>query len=361
MAHSFSGLWSKLVSWENLFCAYQECRRRKRYRRAAVQFHYAWERNLLEIQADLTAGRYLPGKYRHFYVHEPKRRLISAAPFRDRVVHHAVVRVLEPIYEARFIGDSYACRKNKGTHRALDRAEYFMRRHAWYLKTDIVKFFPNADHEVLERLLARTIREKPLMELIRQILTSGEGVLSQEATPGYFPGDDLFAILRPTGLPIGNLTSQFFANVLLDQVDHFVKEVLRIPGYVRYSDDLVLFDPDPGRLREARGRIEEHLEAFRLRLHRNKTIIAPCTGHLKFLGMVLSRRGRRLQQGALVRFNRRMRYLRWRFARGEIPAASIGRSIEAWSAFAKQSNSVGVRRQLWRRMRFRRRPTIAES
>lgn len=254
----------------------------------------------------------------------------------------------------RFVFDSYACRRGKGTHRALDRAEQYLRRHAYYLKTDIVRFFPNVDHEILLSLLTKTIRDRPLLDLIGSIIESGRGVLSGEGTPSYFPGDDLFAVLRPTGLPIGNLTSQFFANVLLDPIDHFIKEDLRVPGYVRYADDLVLFADDPSRLRDARAKLSERLAGIRLRLHCNKTMLAPCTGRLRFLGLVLERGGRRLQQEAIRRFNRRTRYLRWQFSRSEIGAAAIGRSLTAWTAFAENANSKGIRRDLWKRLKFRR-------
>ena len=155
MARTYRHLWTQVVSWDNLFSAYRKCRRRKRYKSPAVRFDFTWERNLRELQSELQSGAYQPGEYRHFYVYEPKRRKISAAPFRDRVVHHAVVNVLEPICDRRFVYDSYACRKGKGTHRAWLRAQQFMRRFDYYLATDIVRFFPNVDHQVLLALLGR--------------------------------------------------------------------------------------------------------------------------------------------------------------------------------------------------------------
>jgi retron-type reverse transcriptase len=355
MAITYRDLWPEVVAWDNLLAAYHRCRRRKRFRAEAARFDFDWESQLVQLQQDLIDKTYQPGTYRHFYVLEPKRRKISAAPFRDRIVHHAIVGVLEPLYERRFLHDSYTCRKGKGTHRALDRAQLFLRRHHYFLKTDIVRFFPNVDHEVLLSLLGRTIRDERLMNLIRNILASGEGVLAEEATPSYFPGDDLLAILRPTGLPIGNLTSQFFANVLLDPIDHFVKEELRIPGYARYADDLVLFDDDKFRLWHARQLLSERLADFRLRLHRDKTQLRPCEHGLKFLGFKLERSGRRLQQTVVRRFNLRLRFLQREFADGRINADAIGRSIHAWLAHIRDANTSGLRRSLWRRVRFQRR------
>ncbi len=352
MVKSYANLWPQVTSWENLTAAYRKCRKRKRYKREAVAFDYAWETNLLLLRQDLLDGSYTPGRYRHFYVFEPKRRKISAAPFRDRVVHHALVGVLEPLFERRFIFDSYACRRGKGTHRALDRAQSYLRRHAFYLKTDVVRFFPNVDHAVLLDLLARQIRDRRLMELIGSIVASGEGVLREEATDEFFPGDDLFSLLRPKGLPIGNLTSQFFANVLLDQVDHFVKEELRAPGYVRYADDLVLFGDDKQALCDQRAALAERLATLRLRLHARKTQVRPCMGELTFLGCVLHRGGRRLPQAAISRFSRRIRRWRWLKRGGMLRRGDVRSSLRAWLANAALSNSSGIRRELWKRLRL---------
>ena len=173
-------------------------------------------------------------------------------------------------------------------------------------------------------------------------------------TEAYFPGDDLFAPLRPRGLPIGNLTSQFFANVLLDTLDHFIKEELRVPGYVRYADDLLLFSDSKRELWRYRAAVVERLAWLRLKLHEGKTQARPSSSGVKFLGLALRRDGRRLQQRALHRFSRRLRRLRKSFAHGLGTSAEISRSLQAWLAFAQQANSAGVRRDLWRRARFGR-------
>jgi retron-type reverse transcriptase len=345
---TFGNLWSQVVSWENLLTAYQKCRRRKRAKPEAAAFDFHWESHLLGLQRELTAGTYEPGKYRHFYIHEPKLRKISAAPFRDRVVHHAVVQVLEPIFERRFIHDSYACRLGKGTHRALDRAQRFLRRYAYYLKTDIVRFYPSADHEAILAVLGRYVNDKPLLDLIAKIVASGDGVFGDEPVAD----DQAASVRRAHGLPIGNLTSQFFANVLLDQIDHFVKEELRSPGYVRYADDMVLFADDKPALWDWRDAMSERLAAMRLRLHQDKTYVRPTTAGLKFLGFVLRRDGRRLQQGGLRRFNQRLRRLRWLKAQRLIRPKDIARSLQAWLGHVRSANSTGIRRAIWKRARF---------
>jgi hypothetical protein len=189
------------------------------------------------------------------------------------------------------------------------------------------------------------------MKLIAVILQSGVGVLDDEATPGYFPGDDLFALSRPTGLPIGNLTSQFFANVLLDPIDHFVKEQLRAPGYVRYADDLVLFADDKDFLWRCHAALVKQLEKIRLRLHPDKTYVRPCRLGLKFLGFRLYRDGRRLLPRNYTRFTRRLRRLRWLRANGFIHSADIARSVSSWLAYARHANHIGMWRVLRRRLR----------
>jgi len=229
-------LYARLCSWDNLYLAYRRAAKGKRGKVPAARFEYRLEDNLITLQQALQAKSYRPGAYYSFYIHEPKRRLISAAPFVDRVVHHALCNVIEPRFERSFIRDSYANRVGKGTHRALARCQQFVRRYRYALQCDIVQFFPSIDHTVLRRNLARKIADADVRWLIDQILKSEQGVLSEEYRMVYFLGDDLFAISRPRGLPIGNLTSQFWANCYLNPFDHFVKRELRCQAYLRYVD-----------------------------------------------------------------------------------------------------------------------------
>lgn len=352
MPQSHTGLWPQLIAWDNLVRAYQRCRRRKRNSAAATAFDFAWETELLTLADALASGRYVPGPYRHFWIHDPKPRKISAAPFRDRVVHHALVQVIEPVFERGFITDSYACRRGRGTHRAIARARHYLHRHRYFLKTDIVRFFPNVDHAVMRVALARRIADPRVLALIDTILASGAGVLAEQATPTYFPGDDLFAISRPTGLPIGNLTSQFFANVLLDRVDHAIKERLCVPGYVRYADDLLLFGDDKRQLWQWRDRVAAELAALRLRLHPDKTRVGRSRDEVVFLGWRLSGDSQRLCQTAIRRFSRRIRHLRWARRTGRITPADVTRSVQAWLAHARHGHTQGLKRVILRRARM---------
>ncbi len=349
MPRSHTHLWPPLVSWENLLTAYHRCRRRKRYNAAAAAFDFDHESALLAIQRELCEGTYRPGAYRHFHITDPKPRKISAAPFRDRVVHHALVQILEPIFERSFVYDSYACRVGKGTHRAIRRARGYLRSHAYVLETDIVRFFPSVDHAVLMTAVARRIADARVLDLIRVILASGGEEHSEKAEVGFFPGDDLFAMARPRGLPIGNLTSQFFANVLLDRIDHFIKETLRVPGYVRYADDFVLFGNDKKDLWHWHDAMAHELAELRLRLHPHKTHVRPSAKGVTFLGWQISADGMRLSQQSVRRFSRRLRRLAWQRKRGEISVEEVRSSVRAWLAHAAHGNSLGIARRLLRK------------
>jgi len=224
---TYKNLYPQICSWDNVYRAWRKARKGKRGREPAATFEFDLEANLVRLQRDLREQTYRPSTYDSFYIHDPKRRLISAALFRDRVVHHALCNVTEPIFERRFIYDSYANRVGKGTHKALDRCQQFARRFRYVLPCDVRKFFPSIDHAILRQTLARVIADADVLWLIDRILASGAGVLRDEYTMAWFPDDDLFAANRPRGLPIGNLTSQFWANCYLDPFDHFVKRELR--------------------------------------------------------------------------------------------------------------------------------------
>jgi RNA-directed DNA polymerase len=195
-----------IVAWDNLLAAHCKAARGKRGGNSVARFEHQLADHLLDLQEDLQSHRYQPGPYVHFTIHEPKQRKISAAPFRDRVVHHAVCNIIEPWFERRFVHDSYANRPGKGTHRAIDRLQQFARRYRYVLRLDIVKHFPSINHAILHDILARTIRNDEIMGLVDTIIASGAGVLADEYSMVWFPGDDLLAALRPRGLPIGNLT-----------------------------------------------------------------------------------------------------------------------------------------------------------
>lgn len=344
MPKTFKHLYPQIYSFENLYTAFRAARKNGKRKKAQVAaFEYHLEPALARLQEELRAKTYCPGGYRHFYIYERKRRKISAAPFRDRVVHHALCKIIQPIFEARFIYDSYACRVKKGTHRAIDRAQDFMRRFDYALQCDVKQFFPSIDHVILRGLLARYIADADVLWLIDQILASGQGVLADEYDMRYFPGDDLFAANRPRGLPIGNLTSQFWANVYLNELDYFVKHTLRCTAYVRYADDFLLFADDKQTLHDWRAQIIAFLETLRLELHTDRASVFPVRAGLTFLGFRLFRDHRRLRTDNARNFGRRLKRIAAAYASGEMTAEKIQERVSSWIAHARFGDTYRLR------------------
>jgi hypothetical protein len=336
-------MYAALCSWQNLYLAYRKAAKGKRGKVPAASFEYHLEDNLIALQRELLAQSYRPGAYHSFYIHEPKRRLISAAPFRDRVVHHALCNLIEPRFERSFIRDSYANRVGKGTHRALDRFQAFARRYRYVLQCDVEQFFPAVDHAILRGILRRKVSDPRVLWLIDQVLGSGVGVLSEEYALRYFPGDDLWAALRPRGLPIGNLTSQFWANCYLNPFDHFVKRELRCPAYLRYVDDFALFADDKAVLWQWRRALVERLARFRLTIH-GGAHPRPVTEGAPFLGFVLFPHRRALKRRKGLHFQRRLRALVRRYQKGEIGLEEITASVAGWVNHTRYANTVGLRK-----------------
>lgn len=338
------GLWSELTSFHNLLTAARNAARGKRRLANVARFGFDLETQLVRLQDELVGGTYQPGPYREFEIFEPKRRMISAAPFRDRVVHHALCNVLEPIFERTFIHDSYACRKGKGTHAAVDRFQHFARTHRYVLKCDLRKFFPSVDHEVLKSAVARKIKDRETLALVHTIIDHSN---SQELVDGWFPGDDLFSpVERRRGLPIGNQTSQFFSNVLLNSFDHFVKERLGVTGYVRYVDDFALFGSDKIELAAHRVACREFLTSMRLRLHPQKSVISRVVDGARFLGYRVFPDRRRLPRASLNRQRRRLHSMQVGFARGELDLATIHRRLVSWLGHARHADCTTLRTDL---------------
>lgn len=346
MPKTFKNLYPKICEFENLYLAFRKARRGKRSRPDVAAFEHDLELELIQLQDELLSERYRPGPYRHFTIYEGKPRRISRAPFRDRVVHHALCNVIEPIWEARFFRDSYACRVGKGTHAALDRCTEFSRRYPYVLQGDIVQFFPSIDHAILYDLLARHVACPPTLRLIEQIIASGADVHRDQYRMVWFPNDDLFAVNRPRGLPIGNQTSQFWANVYLHELDRFVKQELRCPAYLRYCDDFLLFAGDKPTLHCWKRELDAFLQSLRLVNHPNKSRVYPVTCGIPFLGFTVFPDHRRLQRNNGVRFARRLRRLANDYSEGTISLDRVTASVQGWVAHASHGDTHGLRRSL---------------
>jgi RNA-directed DNA polymerase len=339
--HLFGGI----ASFQALRTAASRAVKGKRKKPGVAAFMAGLEPQLLRLERQLLDGSYRPGRYTKIEVFDPKHRVVSAAPFRDRVVHHAVCKVVEPIFSRGFIAHSYANQIGKGSHRGVAAFEHYRDRHTHVLRCDIWRYFPAIDHETLKVGLRRRIACGRTLDLLDCIV---DGSNDQEAVNFHFPGDDLFSPFeRRRGLPIGNLTSQFFANLYLDPLDHYVTEVLRAP-YVRYVDDFALFSDDPGKLADWRARIEMFLARRRLKLHPRKTFIAPTSEPAVFLGFELfPGGGRRLPEANVRRFRNRLRGLRDRNVAGVVGIDEIDRKIAAWVAHVAHADTWRLRQAIF--------------
>jgi len=341
---TYKHLYPQVYDFENLYLAYRKARKGKRGRAQPAQFERVQDDELLNLQEELQTFTYQPGKYHNFFVHDPKKRLISAAPFRDRVVHHALYRVIEPIWETRFIHDTYANRVGKGTHIALDRTQEFARKYTYVLQCDAKQFFPSIDHAILKKEFARLICDEDVLWLCDQILKSGEGVLADEYEMNWFEGDDIFSINRPRGLPIGNLTSQFWANVYLNEFDHFVKRELKCGAYVRYVDDFLLFSNDKRVLSDWRKAVIQKMAAFRLTLHEESAQVYPTHTGIPFLGFRIYPAYRRVKQRKVAHFRRKLRRLLEGYSTGGFSFEQLNASVQGWINHVRYADSWGLRR-----------------
>jgi retron-type reverse transcriptase len=329
-------LWTELVSLENLFRAARRARKGKRAKAACAAFEFQMEGKVLELQKRLLDGSYTFGPYQEFRIEDPKPRKIAAAPYRDRVIHHGILQVLEPRTDPSFIHDSYACRRGKGTHAALRACKRWVRRRPYVLKLDIRHFYATIDHEILLGFLGRRFRDTYMLECLRRLLAS-----FRSGPEEYAPcrGDDLFSVLRPRGIPIGNLTSQFFANLYLDGLDHYIQEHLAWRGYIRYMDDMILFARAKKELHRARRTIEIWLERERrLHVHGRKTRVFHVSEGVPFVGFRVFPDRVRLDPGTGRRFVHRLKDLTEAYRAGVIDLERIRRSVVGWVGHAKHGS-----------------------
>ncbi|MFN9263537.1 MAG: reverse transcriptase domain-containing protein [Acidobacteriota bacterium] len=344
-------LWTALTRWDNLLeCVRLAARGKRRRSPAVARFLHEMEGNLCRLQRELREGSYRPGAYRTFRIYDPKERCIAAAPFRDRVVHHALTRALEPVWEPRFSAYSFASRAGKGQHAALAVAAAACAQQQYVLKGDVRRYFPSIDHAILQTLLRRAVKCEPTLRLAGLIL---DGWQEPESAPAveYFAGDDLFSPAeRRRGLPIGNQTSQFFANVYLNPLDHYVyRQEKPGPGaYLRYVDDFLLFGDSREELLRAAGRIRDFLGAeLRLRVHEGKFQVRRCADGVTFLGWRLFPGRRRLARGNVVRIRRRLRHLREQYHAGLVDAGEFRQVVQGWLGHAAAGNTWRLRQQLF--------------
>ena len=302
---------------ENLQEAFLKAARGKKGKREVIKFRVDLQKNLLSLRKTLLSGEARIGDYHYFKVYDPKERVICAAAFPERVLHHAIMNVCEPVLERASVFDSYACRVGKGQFACASRAQRFSRGFAHYLKFDVRKYFDSIPHRSLLRILDAKYRDPGLSRLFGRLLSS-------------------YSTLPGRGLPIGNLCSQHFANFYLGSLDRFIKENLRCRGYVRYMDDFVLWHSDLGWLRDAGGRIRDFAKD-ELSLDLKPAITGRVQEGLTLVGFCIFPFSVRLSGRSKRRYLRKRRELDSMLAAGQISepeAAGRYASLEAFAGFA---------------------------
>ena len=341
---TYNNLYFQLCSYENLFSAYQKARKHKTRKPYVIEFEKELKNNLLQLRADLLFHSYQPEPLKTFIIREPKTRKISKSAFRDRVVHHALCNIIEPIFEKSFIYDSYANRKGKGVLKAIERFECFKRKvsdnltkinngkniKGFVLKADIRKFFDSVSHERLMHIISRKITDEKVLWLIRIILKN-----YSSNKPG-------------TGMPLGNLTSQFFANVYLNELDYFIKQKLKAKYYIRYVDDFVILHKSKEVLEYYQKEISLFLkDSLSISLHPDKSSVFPLYRGVNFLGLKIFPYHKTIQKKNIRKFRNKLETLCLLFDKGEIGYDEVYNCLEGWNTYAANANCFGVKKSLF--------------
>ena len=284
----FIHTYDDIISIENLLCAWQEFERGKKKKSDVMEYKRHLMTNIINLHHDLQARTYTHGAYYHFIICDPKRRDIHKASVRDRLLHHAIYRKLYPFFDTTFIADSYSCRDNKGTHRALRRFDTFARkvgrnhtRTVWVLKCDIRKFFASVDHVILLQILRQRIQDVDIIKLLENVVGSFHSDSTLNLDSRLHGNDTL------QGLPLGNLTSQLLVNIYMNEFDQYVKDHLKVKYYIRYADDFVFMSHKKEGLEVIREKSEAFLTSrLQLSLHSNKVFLTTLASGVDFLGWV---------------------------------------------------------------------------
>jgi len=324
----YSGFWEQITSFQNLLKAYHYAAKGSKNTTEIKRYFYNIEYESLRLKKELVSGLYVPSGYRTFIISDPKRRIISAAPFKDRVVHHAVCDVIESSLERIFTESSYACRKNKGTHRAVEKAREFLKKNEYYLKCDIQKFFNSVNHELLKGKLEQRYIEFPLLNLLSKII--------DEPVPGCKSG---------YGLAIGNLTSQCFANLYLTDLDLMILHSLKPNGYLRYMDDFVLFSNSKDILSGFLLEINSFLKMnSKLSLKPEATFVSTASHGLPFLGMQIFRSVVRVNGKSLRRLDKKLKWRTEQYLRSQINEEKYERCLASMFGHLANADTLELRR-----------------
>ncbi len=333
---TFSNLFNEMVSAEALFAAWNEFRHGKTKRADVQEFGRHVEKNIFRLCRDLVGKRYKHSPYESFFIHDPKLRHIRKACVRDRLVHQAAYTVLVRIYEPKFLHHIYSSRLGKGTHKAVNalremtwKVSKNLTRPCWSLKCDVRRFYDTVDHEILLGILKRTISDQDALWLLQEIIES----FDHEGTPGK-------------GLPIGNLTSQIFTNIYLNEFDQFVKHDLRIKHYIRFADDIALLSPYKCELQELLPKLKEFLfSRLKLELHPKKITIRPLKQGIDFLGYVTLPHHRVLRTKTRRRMKRKLSERLAQYQNGAVPEDSINQTLQSYLGMLSHAHTYELQQE----------------
>lgn len=319
-------LLDKVADMDNLRLAVWKASKGKRYSKQVIDYSNNLEINLLNLQSEIRSGEVSVGNYRYFKVYEPKERQICASAFCEQVLHHALMNICHPYFESYQVYESYGSRKNKGVYAALEQAKNFTKKHTFFLKLDVKKFFDNIHHSVLKNQLAKQFKDEGLLQIFYQIIDS------YEASPDR-------------GVPIGNLTSQYFANHYLAPLDHFIKENLQCKSYVRYMDDMVLWSNSKEELKEKKRKINDYIENhLQCKL---KPALLNFTSHgLPFLGYHLFPTHIKLLHKSKIRFIRKINIAKMDLEKGLFTEKQYQQKTLPLLSFIFKANTLSFRKSL---------------
>ena len=319
-------LMSEIVTVDNLMLAYNKAVRGKRGKKSVISFSENLYENILSIREKLISGQYEIGKYHYFKIYDPKERVICAASFEERVVHHAVMNVCHEYFDRHLIYDTYATRKGKGIYAAIDRARVGMKKCGYVAKLDVRKYFDSISHDVLKLKLERLFKDKELLTLLSRII-------------------DSYSVNENRGIPIGNLTSQYFANYYLSFLDHYVKEELKIPVYVRYMDDILLFGEDKTTVKHYVAMVKEFV-VNKLNLQLKPEVLMSTDTGVSFLGYKLYKNKILLNRRSKIRFKKKFRCYTCLYETGEWADNDYMAHIQPLMAFAEKAYTKKMRNML---------------
>ncbi len=342
---TYKNLYEKTCSIENLVSAFRKARKGKSKKDYVISFEKNLGKNIRLLRDELKSKTYKPHMLKKFIIRDPKTRTIHASIFRDRIVHHAIVNIIQPIYNKIFIYDSFASRKFKGTHEAVKRFEYFIIKvssngqkikngfnnnsiKGFVLKADIKHYFATMNHEVLINILRKNINDEDFIWLVNRIL------------------DNFDTKIKGIGVPLGNYTSQFFANIYLNRLDYFIKHRLKAKYYIRYVDDFVILDKDKKVLEEHMTRIGKYLKNLRLELHPDKSGIHPLKDGITFLGYRIFYHYKLLRKRNQRQFFGKLKENIKLYREGLISKEKLDSFLQGWFGYSKFANTHKLRQRI---------------